>query len=711
MSDARLPAYLDDLNDRQREAVLHTGAPLLILAGAGSGKTRVITTKIAYALDVLGADPASILAVTFTNKAAAEMRERLARLTPRAEDVLIKTFHAFGAWVLRRWGEAIGVNRRFLIYDEGDSLALLKSELKATHGPAQIRAYLSLIERAKDLGLGPDADERDLAKLSFDREFPAVYARYEERLRATGNLDFGDLILHTLRLLRESPEARERLRRRFGLILVDEYQDSNAAQFALLRELASPSSSLVVVGDDDQSIYGFRGAEVENILTFPDAFPGTTVIRLEENYRSTRTILAAASAVVAHNKRRMGKTLVTRNEQGEPLRLALLRDYTDEALYAARLVEKNPGTETAILYRMNYQSRIFEEVFGRLGIPYLLVGSVRFYEREEVKDTLAYLSLMANPRDEVAAGRVLNKPARGIGERTEEKALAAAASAYGRDVLAACRDSGSFASGRAAQKLKEFAALLDELRALLPGGALAHVIHEVVVRTGLFDLYTERDKAEGTAKAKNLEELVNAATPYGQGEEALEEFLENTLLKVPEYGEASAEYGGVSAGRVTLITLHNTKGLEFDRVIISGLEEGIFPSERKDEDGDIEEERRLFYVGLTRARREIVLTACRSRLHFGQPNNNLQPSRFLSEIPPGLVVREDLGGGSAGPTPGRATGAWPPGTRVYSDDYGPGWVEKSEVKEGHEVVVVRFDTGRLIKILPQYHDLARIRDE
>ncbi len=703
MSDARPPSYLESLNERQRAAVLHTGGPLLILAGAGSGKTRVITTRIAYALDALGAEPASILAVTFTNKAANEMRERLAALTPRAPGVLIKTFHAFGAWVLRRYGGEIGVDRGFLVYDESDSLSLLKAELGREYGPVQIRGWLSLIGRAKDLGWGPDADEGDLRKLSSSRKFPEIYARYEKRLRATGNLDFGDLILHTLRLLKESPEAQDRLRRRFAHVLVDEYQDSNTAQFELLKELVSPSASLVVVGDDDQSIYGFRGAEVENILTFPDSFPGTEIIRLEENYRSTRTILAAASAVVAHNSRRMGKTLVTKNEAGEPVRLVLFGNYTEEALYAARLVERNPQTETAILYRTNYQSRVFEEVFGRLGIPYLLVGSVRFYEREEVKDTLAYLSLVSNPRDEVAARRVINKPARGIGEKTESKAMAAAAS-HGGDVLAACRDAEAFASGKTAGKLEDFAGLVDGLRALLTGGPLTHFIHEVVLKTGLLGLYTDRDAAEGTSRAKNLEELVNAAAPYGQGEEALREFLENTLLAAPEYGAPAAATGG----RVTLITLHNTKGLEFERVIISGLEEGIFPSERKDGDVDIEEERRLFYVGLTRARRELVLTACRNRLRFGQTERHA-PSRFLDEIPPELVVKEDLrpelpGGGAP-------AGSWPRGARVYSDEYGPGYVEQSEVKEGHEVVTVHFETGRTIKILPKYHDLMKAGDE
>ncbi|MBN2351097.1 MAG: UvrD-helicase domain-containing protein [Spirochaetales bacterium] len=695
--------YLAALNEQQRAAVLHSGGPLLILAGAGSGKTRVVTTRIAYALDDLGADPASILAVTFTNKAAAEMRERLAALTPRAHDVLIKTFHAFGAWVLRRFGGEIGIDRGFLVYDESDSLSLLKAELGNACGPAQIRGWLSLISRAKDLGLGPDADERELRKLSYDRRFPEIYARYEERLRATGNLDFGDLILHALRLLKESQTTRDRLRRKFAHVLVDEYQDSNTAQFELLKELVAPSASLVVVGDDDQSIYGFRGAEVENILTFPDSFSGTEIIRLEENYRSTRTILAAASAVVAHNSRRMGKTLITKNEAGNPVHIVLFGDYTEEALYAARLVERNPQTETAILYRTNYQSRIFEEVFGRLGIPYLLVGSVRFYEREEVKDTLAYLSLMTNPRDEVAARRIINKPTRGIGEKTEEKAMTAAAT-HGGDVLAACRDANAFASGKTAGRLRDFAGLIDGLHTLLAGSPLTHFIHEVIRKTELLDLYTGRDEAEGTSRAKNLEELVNAAAPYGQGEEALREFLENTLLSTPEYGEA---YGG----RVTLITLHNTKGLEFERVIISGLEEGVFPSERKDGDGDIEEERRLFYVGLTRAKRELVLTACRNRLLYGQPIRSA-PSRFLDEIPPELVVKEDLGGGSsAGAVPGRASGAWPPGTRVYSYEYGQGYVETSETKDGHEVVTVHFETGRTIKILPKYHDLIKAGDE
>jgi DNA helicase II / ATP-dependent DNA helicase PcrA len=700
MGKQPLPGYLDELNDRQREAVLHRGAPLLILAGAGSGKTRVITTKIAHALDALGTDPGSVLAVTFTNKAAAEMRERLANLTPRGPDVMVKTFHAFGAWLLRRYGEAIGVNRRFLIYDDNDSLSLLKTELKDTHSPGQIKQFHSLIARAKDLGLAPDSDSGRLRLLSYDSAFPEIFNRYEERLRSTGNLDFADLIRLSVVLLSRSPETKARLQARFRLILVDEYQDSNGAQFALLRELHAPGAELVVVGDDDQSIYGFRGAEVENILTFPDHFPGTRVIRLEENYRSTKTILAAASAVVAHNERRMGKTLVTQNDQGDPVRLALLPDYTEEALFAARLSERNPETETAILYRMNYQSRIFEEIFSRFGIPYLLVGSVRFYEREEVKDVLAYLALIVNPRDAVAAARIVNKPVRGIGDKTVDK-LVAALPAHGGDVLALCRDPGAIVPAKAAQKLGDFAALVDRLRARLPERPLEAFVRELVLDTGLYTLYKERDAAESTSKSQNLEELVNAAVPYGMGEEALDDFLENTLLATSEYAEQTG-------ARVTLLTLHNTKGLEFDRVIITGLEEGVFPPDRGRDD-DLEEERRLFYVGLTRARRELVLTACRNRLLFGKTIHSA-PSRFLSEIPEQYLSREDLSGGGFGPVP-IGMGKFPPGARVYSDDYGPGVVEKSESREGHEVVVVRFDTGRVIKILPRYHDLTRITDD
>jgi DNA helicase-2/ATP-dependent DNA helicase PcrA len=704
VSDRDAPAYLEALNPRQREAILHTGAPLLILAGAGSGKTRVITTKIAYTLDVLGKSPESVLAVTFTNKAAAEMRNRLATLSPRGAEVLVKTFHSFGAWILRRYGEAVGVKSRFLIYDDTDSLSLLKKELKTTHSPAQIRQFHSLISRAKDLGLSPHSDARQWRLLTYDAQFPEIFARYEKRLRATGNLDFGDLIRMTVALLRESPETKTRLQSRFTLVLVDEYQDSNIAQFRLLQELCGPATELVVVGDDDQSIYAFRGAEVENILTFPERFPGTVVIRLEENYRSTKTILDAASAVVAHNERRMGKTLVTVNEQGEPIRLALLSDYTDEALYAARILEQHPADETAILYRMNYQSRIFEEIFSRLGIPYLLVGSVRFYEREEVKDVLAYLSLVVNPHDEVAADRVLNKPARGIGDKTAAM-LMSRAPAYGGNILAACRDAASFMPARPGEKLRIFADVLDGLRARLAQRPLEQFIHDLLLSTGLYTHYKDKDAAEGTAKSQNLEELVNAAVPYGMGEEALGEFLENTLLSTPEYGERAGS-------RVTLLTLHNTKGLEFDRVIITGLEEGVFPPDReRDDDGDIEEERRLFYVGLTRARRELVLTACRSRLLFGRTIRAV-PSRFLEEIPERCLITEDLSGGTPrGASSNGAGGRYPPGIRVYSDDYGRGFVEKAEVKEGQEVVVVRFDTGRVIKILPRYHDLMRIPDD
>jgi DNA helicase-2/ATP-dependent DNA helicase PcrA len=695
MDEGSYQSFLQELNPKQREAVLHTTTPLLILAGAGSGKTRVITTKIAHALHVLKTDPRSILAVTFTNKAAGEMRDRLASLAPNAGELMIRTFHSFGAWVLRRYGNDIGISQRFLIYDDSDMLSLLKTDLKGDHSPNEIQQYLFWIMRAKDLCL---SSGDPLESITRDAQFPQIYARYEERLAVTGNLDFGDLIMKTVLLLKQSENARRTLQERFSMILVDEYQDSNIAQYELLKALYAHGTFLCVVGDDDQSIYGFRGAEVENILTFSQSFPGTVIIRLEENYRSTKTILAAASAVIAHNRKRLGKTLCTANDQGEHIDLVILKNHTEEARCAARLIEENPEQQTAILYRMNYQSRIFEEVFSQRCIPYVLVGSLRFYEREEVKDVLAYCALVLNPRDEVAARRILNKPPRGIGEKTAGTLFAALPDFEG-NLDEALKNRDSFFKGRAAQAFQAFSLLLANLRQFLNTSSLAQFIHELVMQAGLYDFYKEKDIIEGTSKMKNLEELVNATMSYGTGEEALREFLENALLQNPE------DLGSFRH-RVTLITLHNTKGLEFDRVIITGCEEGVFPVTR-DDDGDdrIEEERRLFYVGLTRAKQKLVLSVCKSRFLFG---TMITPpiSRFIGEIPEEYISKTDLTGFQA-----PDNSAFPRGSRVYSDDYGPGVVVKNEIKNDSEVVVVRFESGREVRIIPKYHDLVRIRDE
>ncbi len=705
MSD---PGYLSILNPEQRKAVEHFGSPLLILAGAGSGKTRVITTKIAYLIDRMGMSPRSILAVTFTNKAAQEMRERVLSLVPHAEEVMVRTFHSFGAWLLRRNSTLAGLDPSFLIYDDEDSANLLKGIL-GDEDKNSLRRTHAEISRVKDLGIeAGEADER-IARAGCP---PDVYRAYQERLRRTGNVDFGDLILLPMKLLRDSPELRERTQARFQVVLVDEYQDSNIAQFQLLKALYRPGNYLCVVGDDDQSIYRFRGAEVGNILSFSEAFPGTEVVRLERNYRSTASILAAASAVVANNTGRLGKTLWTEKAAGEPVTVSCLSDQDEEARFCGQLaLDGFPGS-TAILYRMNAQSRPFEELFFRAGIPYRVVGAVRFYSREEVKDAIAYLALLANPRDEVSFARIINKPARGIGKASVEKIIGRWRAAGG-SLWEACSAVSALLPAKARTGIEELLSCYGELRGRMDSTPLGELARFMISRTGLYESYKTRDKADGTAKAGNLEELVSAMSAYGSGGEALSRFLENSALasavEEPEAGRPQAGEGrdageGRSAGepddKVTLITLHNTKGLEFDRVIITGLEEGIFPHESSllslDE---LEEERRLFYVGITRARERLMLTWCRRRRVFGR-YAEMEPSRFLDELPEDQVRRlgeeEDQ------------VDEYPLGCGVFHDEYGPGIVERKWYTHGNLLIQVRFRSGRVAKFVPKYNRLERI---
>ena len=694
MGDA---AYLATLNTEQRRAVEHFGAPLLILAGAGSGKTRVITTKIAHLVDRGLAAPRSILAVTFTNRAAAEMRERVLALSPRAGAAMVRTFHSFGAWLLRVNAAAAGLEPGFLIYDEDDSLGLLRAEMGEGEDRGSLRRLFEGISRAKDLGLSPADDPAELSAAGCDLD---AYAAYERRLRATGNADFGDLILLPLRLLRRERDLKRRAHERFQVVLVDEYQDSNVAQFHLLRELAGPDGYLCVVGDDDQSIYRFRGAEVGNILSFPDAFPGTEIVRLERNYRSTQAILDVAAAVVGRNTGRLGKTLWTELKGGDPVTLARLGDQGDEAAWCARLVRQGDAMETAILYRTNAQSRSFEELFFRLGIPYRVVGTVRFYAREEVKDAISWLALLANGRDEIAFRRVANRPARGLGKASLERIVEDWRTAGGT-LWDACRRAGPGLGTRARAGAADLVAARDELAGLLDASPLGALLEAILARTGLGALYAERDHADGTSKAGNLDELVNATAGYPSGVEGLTRFLEHCALNAaPEEADA----GAAGPDRVTLITLHNTKGLEFDRVVITGLEEGIFPHESGRHDPDeVEEERRLFYVGVTRARRRLHLTWCARRQLFGKWQER-EPSRFLAEIPRDLLAVEE----AAEPD---VDDAWPLGAGVFHEEYGTGTITGRSAAGGNLVVQVRFRSGRTARFLPKYARLERVCEE
>jgi len=690
--------YLDCLNKPQREAVLHTGEPLLILAGAGSGKTRVITTKIAYLTDSGHYDPRSILAVTFTNRAAKEMAERAASLSRSGHGAMVRTFHSFGAWFLRRNAGLAGLVPSFSIYDDEDSLSLLRG-LNPNRTEKDLRPYARAIARAKDSALSPEDLLLNPSAGPFATGLPGfdrIYAEYEAKLRAIGNVDFGDLILLPLRILKENGEVRERTRARFSCILVDEYQDSNVAQYELLKTLTCPETYLCVVGDDDQSIYRFRGAEVRNILDFPRQFPGTRIIRLEENYRSTPQILQIAHAVVSNNTGRLGKELWTSLPKGEKGTLILCDDHEEEALQCVRILEDGDWANTAILYRTNAQSLPFETAFTRHRIPYRVVGALRFYEREEVKDVLALLGLILNHRDEVSFKRMVNKPARGIGKTSIERVIAAADSAD-PDLIRSLRLTSPDLPAKGREGASRFLALLDWCHKSLGRLPLGDFVHALIERSGLAEYHKEQDASEGGRKAGNLEQLVNAAAEYQPGMEGLAAFMENITL------DRSLSDGEDDSGRVTLITVHNTKGLEFDRVIMTGLEEGIFPSGMEEDTEEIEEERRLFYVGVTRAKRSLFLTSCRRRLRWGRIAN-LRPSRFLLEIPREyLTVKGDF------PSPERDR--YPLGSGVYHQDYGPGTVVARNYVSGRLSIQVRFASGMIGRFLPDFQPLERIHGD
>ncbi len=700
------PEYLNVLNPVQRKAVLHTGSPLLILAGAGSGKTRVITTKIAYLIDRMGMDPRSILAVTFTNKAADEMHQRVLEMAPDARGVMIRTFHSFGAWLLRRNAHLLGLNSNFSIYDDEDSLTLLHS-LYPRYKRRELSPYSHLISRAKDYGLGPDGG---LWKISQDPRLAEMYTAYEERLRDIGNADFGDLILRPVELLRQYPEVKQRIQSRFQVILVDEYQDSNVAQYELLKQLFGRDTYLCVVGDDDQSIYRFRGAEIRNIIDFPEEFENTRIIRLEQNYRSTERILRIASEIVSRNSERLGKTLWTENGEGVRARLAVLNDHDEEAQYCVQLLNDGNLEGTAILYRTNAQSRSFETTFLKHGVPYKIVGSLRFYDREEVKDVLALLSFFLNPRDEIAFRRIVNKPARGIGKKTLE-ALIDAALEEGGDLLAAVKAQAPGLPPRSRKGAEIFCGIYEKMQQQIESRGLADFIKSAVRQSGILEYHRQQDEIALTQKVDNIEELVSAAAKYPAGIEGLTQLLEDLELDRSRI----AREDPASRPGVTLITMHNTKGLEFDRVIITGLEEGLFPSRPDEKEDELEEERRIFYVSITRAKRELYLVSCRRRMIWGRTQLQ-QPSRFLRDLPREEIEIDEryslpysfdqvLRDGDDG------LQKWSRGTRVYHDEYGTGVVWKTERKGPELLVIVRFETGHTARFIPKYSPLEVIADD
>jgi len=693
-----LEEQLDLLNPQQREAVVHGKDPLLLLAGAGSGKTRVVTTRIAWLVEKEGFAPWSILAVTFTNKAANEMRERAVSMVAGASEVMIKTFHSFGAWFLRRHYNLTGLKPNFTIMDDSDSVDLLKT-LYPREPRGELKSYAKAISRAKDECLSPEDDLREISQRPL---FPEVYRAYEKKLRAIGNVDFGDLILLPYNLLQENETLRSEVQRRFKALLVDEYQDTNLAQFRLIRLLCGKDNWITVVGDDDQSIYRFRGARVENILNFEKEFPGTRAIRLEQNYRSTTRILNIASEVVSHNKGRLGKTLWTENETGDKAHVVFLQDHREEAEYITRILSDKKYGGSAILYRTNAQSKAFEDSFREHRIPYRLVGNLSFYEREEVKDCLSYLSFYQNPANEVAFRRIINKPTRGVGAVTLDKIMAET-QADNPQLLEALDDALETIKGKAKKGLQNF---LDSYRKPFfddkPEETLAWYIREFLERFDLISHYRERDRLEHTGREANISELINSAISYPPTPEGLQEFLDSLELNSSHLEEENSDQ------QVTLITMHNTKGLEFPRVFITGMEDGLFPSRYDSslDESQLEEERRLFYVAITRAQKELYLSSCRYRLRFGRVEESY-PSRFLQELPPEEIEEENpftlsIEAGT--------TGEYSKGTRVYHDDYGNGTVFQVMQNNGHQVIHVLFESGKKATIMPEFcqHKLEKL---
>jgi len=660
----------DGLNPPQRQAVRHRGGPLLIVAGAGSGKTRVLTARVAYLLAHRGAQPGEVLAITFTNKAAGEMKERVAALVgPRARSMWVSTFHSMCVRVLRAEAKQLGLKTTFSIYDQGDSRRLMtlcvrELDLDAKRYPARhLAAQVSNLKNE----LIDSETWATRAQTGPEKVLAEAYERYQRRLREAHALDFDDLIMTTVNLLQAFPAVAEHYRRRFRHVLVDEYQDTNHAQYVLVRELvggavgqrelrtadgdlirpgdasnAVPPAELCVVGDADQSIYAFRGASIRNILEFERDYPNATVILLEQNYRSTQTILTAANAVISRNSNRKPKNLWSDAGAGAPIEGYVADNEHDEAAWVAGEVDRLSDTEgvepsqVAVFYRTNAQSRVFEEVFIRVGLPYKVVGGVRFYERREVRDMLAYLRMLSNPADTVSLRRILNTPRRGIGDRAQAcvEALSGRDRIPFADALERCRDAPGMNS-RSAQAIGNFVAMMTELRALVADGeGPAAILEAVLQRTGYVAELEASEDAQDEQRIDNIQELVSVAREYEESapEGDLAGFLERVSLVAD--ADSIPDVGG---GVVTLMTLHTAKGLEFPTVFLTGLEDGIFPHLRTlDDPAELEEERRLAYVGITRAQQRLYLSRAISRSAWGQPSYN-PASRFFDEVPPDLV--------------------------------------------------------------------------
>ncbi|NRQ49807.1 DNA helicase PcrA [Aeromicrobium sp. YC3-14] len=764
----RSETLLEGLNDAQQAAVSHPGGPLLVVAGAGSGKTRVLTRRIAWLIAARGAHPGSILAITFTNKAAAEMRERVADLVgPRARMMWVSTFHSACVRILRREATKFGFTSSFTIYDAADQrrlMTLICRDMDLDPKRVNPRAVLNWISNLKNELVDHEA-AAGKATNPTEELYAEAYTAYQARLQAANAMDFDDLIMNTVHLFQAWPDVCETYRRRFRHILVDEYQDTNHAQYQLIKELTDPESDLLVVGDSDQSIYAFRGANIRNILEFEDDFPDATTILLEQNYRSTQTILSAANAVISRNEGRKDKKLWSAEGDGEKIVGYVGDDERDEAQFIADEIDKLvdagevASKDVAIFYRTNAQSRVFEEVFIRVGLPYRVVGGVRFYERKEIKDALAYVRVLVNPRDTVSLRRIINEPKRGIGERAEAsiQRLATLHDISFWEALTRADEATDLAT-RSLNAIHAFTAVMTELMAMADTGAAADAVLEAALtRSGYLGSLEQSTDPQDETRVENLAELVAVAREFVVGASTVDDTDEtepveeepsaavDAISDEPTLGEGSLaafleqvalvadadQIPDEGDGVVTLMTLHTAKGLEFPVVFLTGLEDGVFPHMRSLADTkELEEERRLAYVGITRARSRLYVTRATTRAAWGAPSYN-PASRFLDEVPESLVDWRRLASPPTQWTPSQPSAtaqssfrstnvaarsrkadreiiSLAPGDRVSHDSFGLGTVIAVEGQAEKSVASVDFGSQGVKRLLLRYAPVEKL---